>query len=143
MEATTFVSLISSQRRGLTQSGYMMLIYIAGPTSVSATLREAAKIDNRCMESLFVDKALSSRWCSSHPNLSIPITTAVMVWSNCHLTGLFSSGPLAAGGNVSSAVDQQDTAGRLDGPPTGGIRSVLFTALGIAVVVDQRKEVEA
>ena len=140
--ATAFIALLVVTVWQL--SGYMMLIYIAGLTSVSEDLREAARIDG-CTEKQVTWKIVVPLMRSSFTIcLFLTITRCFMVYDlNLALT---EGGPF--GSTVMAAMYVYDKAfvSKAYGPgQTEAIILFLFTAI-IAVsqaILNKRKEVEA
>ena len=125
-------------------SGYMMLIYIAGLTSVSADLREAAKIDG-CTESQVTRSIVIPLMRSSFTIcLFLTITRCFMVYDlNLALT---EGGPFGSTVMAAMYVYNKAFVTKSYGPgQTEAVILFLFTAI-IAVsqaVMNKRKEVEA
>ncbi|EDM87264.1 ABC transporter, permease protein [Blautia obeum ATCC 29174] len=125
-------------------SGYMMLIYIAGLTSVSADLREAAKIDG-CTESQVTRNIVIPLMRSSFTIcLFLTITRCFMVYDlNLALT---EGGPFGSTVMAAMYVYNKAFVTKSYGPgQTEAVILFLFTAI-IAVsqaVMNKRKEVEA
>ena len=125
-------------------SGYMMLIYIAGLTSVSADLREAAKIDG-CTENQVTRNIVIPLMRSSFTIcLFLTITRCFMVYDlNLALT---EGGPFGSTVMAAMYVYNKAFVTKSYGPgQTEAVILFLFTAI-IAVsqaVMNKRKEVEA
>ena len=125
-------------------SGYMMMIYIAGLTSVSADLREAAKIDG-CTENQVTRNIVIPLMRSSFTIcLFLTITRCFMVYDlNLALT---EGGPFGSTVMAAMYVYNKAFVTKSYGPgQTEAVILFLFTAI-IAVsqaVMNKRKEVEA